>query len=73
MHVTSQVGNSNSSRIKAIISDDPIRRRVLEIVRSLNLPDCWIGAGFVRNAILDHLHGSSASRVSTDYEHCELS
>jgi hypothetical protein len=22
----------------------------------LNLPDCWIGAGFVRDAVWDHLH-----------------
>ncbi|WP_060481001.1 nucleotidyltransferase family protein [Pseudomonas sp. NBRC 111119] len=66
MHVTSQV--DNRSRIKAIISDDPIRRRVLEIVRSLNLPDCWVGAGFVRNAVWDHLHGRSSSRVSTDVD-----
>ncbi|WP_404943225.1 nucleotidyltransferase family protein, partial [Pseudomonas sp. DP16D-T1] len=51
----------NSSTIQAIISDDPIRRRMLEIVRSLNLPDCWIGAGFVRNAVWDHLHGRSSS------------
>ncbi|MBK5005951.1 nucleotidyltransferase family protein [Pseudomonas sp. S32] len=54
--------------IKAIISDDPIRRRVLEIVRSLNLSDCWVGAGFVRNAVWDHLHGRSSSRVSTDVD-----
>ena len=26
-------------------------------VRSLNLPDCWIGAGFARDAAWDHLHG----------------
>ncbi|WP_082223660.1 nucleotidyltransferase family protein [Pseudomonas sp. RIT-PI-a] len=58
----------NSSTIQAIISNDPIRRRMLEIVRSLNLPDCWIGAGFVRNAVWDHLHGRSVSTVSTDVD-----
>lgn len=41
---------------------------MLEIVRSLNLPDCWIGAGFVRNAVWDHLHGRSVSTVSTDVD-----
>jgi len=30
--------------------------RALEAMRSLDLPDCWIGAGFVRNAVWDHLH-----------------
>ncbi|WRQ77412.1 nucleotidyltransferase family protein [Pseudomonas saxonica] len=31
------------------------------MVRSLNLPDCWIGAGFLRNAVWDYLHGRSPS------------
>ncbi|OCX24806.1 nucleotidyltransferase family protein [Pseudomonas graminis] len=59
---------NNSSTIQAIISDDPVRRRLLEIVRSLNLPDCWIGAGFVRNAVWDYLHGRDSSPVSTDVD-----
>ena len=29
----------------------------LETVRDLGLPDCWIGAGFVRNKAWDVLHG----------------
>jgi uncharacterized protein len=31
--------------------------RLLTLVESLALPDCWIGAGFVRNAVWDALHG----------------
>ncbi|CAH0650303.1 MULTISPECIES: nucleotidyltransferase family protein [Pseudomonas] len=58
----------NSSKIQAIISDDPIRWRLLEIVRSLGLPDCWIGAGFVRNAVWDYLHGRNSSPISTDVD-----
>src|SRR5688572_467422 len=30
---------------------------VLRLVESLNLPDWWIGAGFVRSKVWDHLHG----------------
>lgn len=30
---------------------------VLRAVRSLNLPDCWVSAGFARNAVWDLLHG----------------
>ncbi|MEC4238526.1 nucleotidyltransferase family protein [Pseudomonas sp. DSV-1] len=56
------------SIIQAIISDDPVRWRLLEMVRSLNLPDCWIGAGFVRNAVWDYLHGRSSYPVSTDVD-----
>ncbi|WMY87541.1 nucleotidyltransferase family protein [Pseudomonas shirazica] len=57
-----------SSTIQAIISNDHVRRRLLEIVRSLNLPDCWIGAGFVRNAVWDYLHARDSSPVSTDVD-----
>ena len=30
---------------------------VLQVVRSLELKDAWITAGFVRNRVWDHLHG----------------
>lgn len=30
---------------------------LLDAVAALGLPDCWIGAGFVRNAVWDALHG----------------
>ncbi|EGH29575.1 hypothetical protein PSYJA_11575 [Pseudomonas syringae pv. japonica str. M301072] len=56
------------SRIQSIISSDPVRWRLLEIVHSLKLPDCWIGAGFVRNAVWDYLHGRVSSPVSTDVD-----
>lgn len=58
----------NASKIQKIISSDPIRWRLLELVRSLGLPDCWIGAGFVRNAVWDDLHGRTPSPVSTDID-----
>ena len=31
------------------------------MVEALELPDCWIGAGFVRSAVWDHLHGQTPS------------
>jgi hypothetical protein len=30
---------------------------LLQAVAELGLPDCWIGAGFVRNAVWDERHG----------------
>lgn len=30
--------------------------RNLKFVRTLNLPDCWIGAGFIRSKVWDYLH-----------------
>uniref|UniRef100_UPI0039EFC926 nucleotidyltransferase family protein n=1 Tax=Bordetella sputigena TaxID=1416810 RepID=UPI0039EFC926 len=43
-----------------IIEADPHRRSALQVVRDLRLPDCWIGAGFVRTAVWDSLLGRPA-------------
>ncbi len=40
-----------------LIENDKWMMDVLKIVESLNLPDWWIGAGFVRGKIWDSLHG----------------
>jgi hypothetical protein len=45
-----------TSQVRAILRADPFRWYLLEVVHALNLPDSWIGAGFVRNAVWDHLH-----------------
>ena len=42
--------------IVAFIEQQPGMMRLLEAVDKLSLPDCWIGAGFVRNAVWDALH-----------------
>lgn len=54
--------------LQAIICNDPLRWRLLGTVRFLRLPDCWIGAGFVRNTVWDHLHGRPASPPSSDVD-----
>jgi len=30
---------------------------LLRTVAGLGITDCWVGAGFIRNAVWDHLHG----------------
>jgi hypothetical protein len=40
-----------------LILADPSMFEALKAVRSLELPDCWIAAGFMRNRVWDHLHG----------------
>lgn len=57
-----------ASCINAILRADPLRWHLLHIVRSLELPDCWIGAGFVRNAVWDHLHQRSTSPITGDID-----
>lgn len=40
----------------------------LEAVRELDLPDWAVGAGFVRNAVWDHLHGFDAMTPLNDVD-----
>ena len=54
--------------LQTLISSDAQRWHLLDIVRSLALPDCWIGAGFVRNAVWDHLHGRALSPLTGDVD-----
>jgi hypothetical protein len=60
MRIESQVGS--------ILRADPLRWHVLDMVRALELPDCWIGAGFVRNAVWDHLHQRPPSPPAGDVD-----
>lgn len=41
---------------------------ILRTVRGLQLPDCWVSAGFVRNTIWDALHGYPVSGKLNDLD-----
>lgn len=45
------------SDILNLIQKDTWMMEVLRAVATLDLPDWWIGAGFVRSKVWDHLHG----------------
>ncbi len=47
----------NRKDIADIIEKDQWMMKVLKAVKTLNLPDWWIGAGFVRSKIWDSIHG----------------
>lgn len=57
-----------ASQVVAILRADAIRWHLLKVVSDLDLPDGWIGAGFVRNAVWDRLHGRFASSPSGDID-----
>lgn len=44
--------------ILGLIKKDKWMMDALRAAESLNLPDWWIGAGFVRGKVWDHLHGN---------------
>lgn len=54
--------------LQKILSDDPVRMKALEVVQELELNDGWIGAGFVRDAVWDRLHGFEPRPVSGDVD-----
>jgi hypothetical protein len=54
--------------LRTLLMGDHLRRRALEAVNVLGLPDCWIGAGFVRNAVWDHLHGFDVAQRGGDVD-----
>jgi hypothetical protein len=51
-----------------IITEDQWMMDVLRIVKSLQLNDWWIGAGFVRNKIWDFIHGYSTRTPLDDID-----
>ncbi|MHC6224049.1 nucleotidyltransferase family protein [Pseudomonas sp. X10] len=59
---------NDHEQLQAIIQSDPQRWQMLAHVRALGLPDCWIGAGFVRNAVWDHLHGRAPAVPGGDVD-----
>lgn len=46
----------NEDDILHMVKQDEWMMEVLRVVKSMELPDWWIGAGFVRNKVWDHLH-----------------
>ncbi len=56
------------SELLDLLINDPLRWSLMQDVRSLDLPDCWIGAGFVRNAVWDYLHHMPISSPKTDID-----
>lgn len=44
------------NKIIELVKQDPLRVDALECVAQLNLPQCYLAAGFVRNLVWDHLH-----------------
>lgn len=54
--------------LQHLLRTDTARWQVLAQVAGLQLPDCWVGAGFVRNRVWDHLHARPHSPMSLDVD-----
>lgn len=51
-----------------LLKQDEFRLRCLQAAWSLHLPDWYLGAGFLRNAIWDHLHQHSLATPLNDID-----
>jgi hypothetical protein len=58
----------SESDIAAFIARQPPMMRVLRAVAAQRLPDGWVGAGFIRNAVWDALHGVPSPRDHGDVD-----
>ncbi|PWC55491.1 nucleotidyltransferase family protein [Azospirillum sp. TSO22-1] len=58
----------SNADIVAFIEGRPFMMEALRAVESLGLPDAWIGAGFMRNAIWRYLHGQVVEPGSEDVD-----
>lgn len=56
------------ARLQDIIAADRQRMHVLALVQELDLPDCWVAAGFVRSAVWDYLHQRDLSPLPGDID-----
>ena len=54
---SAEVPGLDAAGVIRSIAEDPWRVRALEQVASLELPDAWIVAGFIRCRVWDVLHG----------------
>lgn len=58
----------NSQDVLDLIAADPWMMAILRSARQLELPDWWIGAGFVRSKVWDHLHGYTERTLIPDID-----
>jgi len=55
-------------KLKDLLAKSSWHIQVLKTVAQINLPDCWVGAGFVRNFVWDVLHGYSSHTPLADID-----
>lgn len=56
------------NRVIQLIEKDGIRIKALECVASLDLPQCYIAAGFIRNLVWDSLHNKLIPTALNDVD-----
>lgn len=58
----------DAHRLRTFLAEDAERRRLLALLRAHGPAGAWIGAGFVRNAVWDRLHGRPPAPPAGDVD-----
>lgn len=58
----------SSEDILKLIGKDKTMMQAIQLVSTLNLPDWWIGGGFIRSKVWDHLHGYTTPTLLPDVD-----
>ena len=53
-----------AAQIINLLQADASRMAALKAVSKLELPDCWLAAGFIRNMVWDAMHGYSGTPLN---------
>lgn len=56
------------AEVVEILVSEPKRRAIIHAVQELDLPDCWIAAGFVRNTVWDAVFSPSREYGMNDID-----
>ncbi|WED25344.1 nucleotidyltransferase family protein [Vibrio sp. DW001] len=56
------------TQITELLEKDAVRLQALNCVQSLQLPDCYVAAGFIRNMVWDFVHGYRFSTPLNDVD-----
>ncbi|NAX20507.1 nucleotidyltransferase family protein [Vibrio sp. V39_P1S14PM300] len=60
--------NAYSKTVESLVRRDALRLKALQCVKQLQLPQCYLAAGFVRNLVWDYLHAKPRSTALNDVD-----
>ncbi|WP_417452646.1 nucleotidyltransferase family protein [Kiloniella sp.] len=59
---------SNAARLRNFLHSSKPLMDCMAVVKDLDLPDCWIAAGLIRNSFWDHLNNIQIPPVKSDID-----
>jgi len=62
------INKMNERKIVTLIENDKEIMEILSLVKSLDLPDSWVGGGILRSLVWDYLHGYTKKTKVSDVD-----